>query len=178
MALKNRYGNGYDCLIGTESKVNIMQKELEDLQPILVQTGEETEAKLIIVAAETEAADKIKDSVAVEEADAQKIADEANFIKTDCETQLAEAIPALKAAEDAVNCITKGDIAQLKGMANPPKDVKLVTGVVCMFMDIKPEMTMNKETQKKEKDYWKPSVTMMMQPGFLQSLISYDKEAI
>jgi len=31
MALKNRYGNGYDCLIGTESKVNTMQKELEDL---------------------------------------------------------------------------------------------------------------------------------------------------
>jgi len=31
MGLKNRYGNGYDCLVETESKVNIMQKELEDL---------------------------------------------------------------------------------------------------------------------------------------------------
>jgi len=30
-ALKDRYGNGYECLIGTEGKVNIMQKELEDL---------------------------------------------------------------------------------------------------------------------------------------------------
>jgi dynein heavy chain len=29
--LKNRYGDGYDCLVDTESKVNIMQKELEDL---------------------------------------------------------------------------------------------------------------------------------------------------
>ena len=127
MALKNRYGNGYDCLIGTESKVNTMQKELEDLQPILIETGEETAKKLIIVTRETEEADKIKDSVSIEEADAQKIASEANEIKTDCETQLAEAIPALKAAEDAVNCITKGDIAQLKGMATPPKDVVLVT---------------------------------------------------
>jgi len=43
MALKNRYGNGYDCLIGTESKVHIMQKELEDLQPILIETGKQTE---------------------------------------------------------------------------------------------------------------------------------------
>jgi len=31
MSLKNRYSNGYDCLIDTESKVNKMQKELEDL---------------------------------------------------------------------------------------------------------------------------------------------------
>jgi dynein heavy chain len=131
MALKNRYANGYDCLVDTELKVNSMQKELEDLQPILIETGKETAAKLIIVTEETEAADKIKTSVAIEEADASKIAASANAIKTDCETQLASAIPALKAAEDAVNCIQKGDIAVLKGLANPPPDVKLVTGVVC-----------------------------------------------
>lgn len=52
----------------------------------MVETGKETEAKLIIVTKETEEADKIKSSVALEEADAQKIADEANAIKVDCET--------------------------------------------------------------------------------------------
>ena len=35
-ALRDRYSNGYDCLISTEKNVNIMQKELEDLQPILI----------------------------------------------------------------------------------------------------------------------------------------------
>jgi len=58
--LKNRYGNGYDCLIDTESKVNIMQKELEDLQPVLIETGKETEIKLVEVTRETESADKVK----------------------------------------------------------------------------------------------------------------------
>lgn len=58
--LKDRYGNGYECLISTESNVNIMEKELVDLQPILVQKGKETEEKLVIVTRETEAADKIK----------------------------------------------------------------------------------------------------------------------
>jgi dynein heavy chain len=58
--LKDRYSNGYDCLIQTESSVNIMEKELVDLQPILVQKGKETEEKLVIVTKETEAADKIK----------------------------------------------------------------------------------------------------------------------
>jgi dynein heavy chain len=84
----------------------------------------------------------------------------------------------LKAAEDAVNCITKGDIAVLKGLAKPPPDVKNVTMVVCMFFKKTPEMKMNPETQKKEKDYWGPSIKMMMDPGFLKSLINYEKEEI
>lgn len=176
--LKDRYGNGYDCLIQTESSVNVMEKELVDLQPILIQKGKETEEKLVIVTKETEAADLIKQNVSKEEAEAQKIADEANEIKTDCEQQLAEAIPALKAAEDAVNCITKGDIAQLKGYSKPPAPVALVTQVVCMFMNIQPQSKTDPETQKKVKDYWGPSLKMMQDSGFLQSLVNYDKEGI
>jgi dynein heavy chain len=38
-AQKDRYSNGYDCLIGTEEKVNIMKQEIIDLQPILIETG-------------------------------------------------------------------------------------------------------------------------------------------
>lgn len=63
-----------------------MKQEIIDLQPIIIQTGKETAEKLVVVTAETEEADKIKAVVSVEEADAQKIADEANAIKTDCET--------------------------------------------------------------------------------------------
>lgn len=59
---------------------------------------------------------------------------------------MAEAIPALKAAEDAVNCITKSDIAVLKGFAKPPAPVALVTSVVCMFMKMPPVAKMNPET--------------------------------
>jgi dynein heavy chain len=43
MALKNRYSNGYDCLIRTESSVSKMQKELEDLKPKLIETSKITE---------------------------------------------------------------------------------------------------------------------------------------
>ena len=84
----------------------------------------------------------------------------------------------MKAAEDAVNCITKGDIAVLKGFSKPPAAVALVTQVVCMFMNVPPATKMNPETQKREKDYWGPSLKMMQDSGFLQSLINYDKEGI
>jgi dynein heavy chain len=164
--------------VETETKVNQMQKQLEDLQPILIETGKETEAKLIIVTKETEEADKVKSAVSVEEADAQKIADEANTIKVDCETQLAEAIPALKAAEEAVKCITGQDIAILKKLGKPPDDVKLVTQVVCMLFGKKPEIKMNPETQRREANWWVPSLQIMNDTKFLNNLINYDKEAM
>lgn len=85
-------------------------------------------------------------------------------------------MPALKAAQDAVKCITKGDIAELKNLAKPPTDVTLVTKVVCMLFGVAPIREMNPETQKREENYWKPSVTMMMDPKFLTKLIEYEKD--
>jgi len=46
-------------------------------------------------------------------------------------------------------------------MAKPPPDVVLVTKVVCMLFDIKPIREMNPDTQKREENWWKPSLTMM-----------------
>jgi len=103
--LRDRYANGYDCLIETETKVETMKKELIDLQPTLVEENAKAQEMLIVVNREAEAAGKIADAIAIEEAAAQKIANSANAIKVDCETQLAEAMPALKAAQDAVKCI-------------------------------------------------------------------------
>jgi len=39
-----------------------------------------------------------------------------------------------------------------------------------MFKGVAPDSKMNPETQKKEKDWWGPSVKMMMQSDFLNSL--------
>ena len=166
-ALRDRYSNGYDCLVDTEGKVNTMQRELEDLQPVLQEENAKAGEQLVVVAREAEAANKIAEAIAVEEAAAQKIADSANAIKTDCEAQLAEALPALKAAQEAVKCISKGDIAELKNLAKPPEDVKLVTKVVCMLFGRTPIKEMNPETQKREENWWKPSVQMMIDPKFL-----------
>jgi len=49
-----------------------------------------------------------------------------------------------------------------------------------MFRDIPPEVKMNPETQKREKNYWCPSLKMMQEtsPPFLQTLINFDKEGI
>ena len=123
-----------------------MQKELEDLQPKLIEASKETAIKEQIVEGEAVEAEKIKVVVAADEAVAAKAAAEANAIKEDCEKELAEAMPILKSAEKALECITSNDVTNAKKMLKPPEDQKMVLSAVCVLMGLKPEAKMNPET--------------------------------
>jgi dynein heavy chain len=59
----------------------------------------------------------------------QKAVDEANEIKADCENDLAEAMPALEAAENALKVLEKKDLDLLKSMRNPPLPIKITMQV-------------------------------------------------
>lgn len=117
----------------------------------------EVEAKSKIVRADEEAA-TIK-------------ASEAQALKDECESDLAEAIPALEAALSALDTLKvsacqpnelhhssrfsqlnqnsnllpvsfqPSDITIVKSMKNPPSAVKLVMSAVCVMKGIKPDMT-------------------------------------
>ena len=178
MGLKNRYENGYSCLISTEANVSKMRQELEDLQPKLIEASKETEIKEKIVEGEAVAAEKIRVVVAADEAVASKAAGEANAIKEDCEKELAEAMPILNAAAKALECITPNDITLAKKMLKPPEDQKMVLSAVCVLMGLKPESKMNTETQKKELDFWPVAIKMMNGSTFLKDLQEYDKDSI
>lgn len=85
------------------------------------------------------------------------MADEANAIKTDCEAALADAIPALRAAEEALNAITKNDITEIKTIAKPHKDVEMVMQGVMILLGEKPDKKMDGATGQRIVDYWKPA---------------------
>ena len=70
MGLKNRYENGFNCLIKTEQDVGKMQVELEAMQPELIVRSEEVEKQTLIVEKQTVDAEVIKESVAKEKAGA------------------------------------------------------------------------------------------------------------
>lgn len=95
---------------------------------------------------ETIEAEKIREVVAGEEAIAAKAAGEANAIKEDCEKDLTEAMPVLKAASEALDCITKNDITFVKKLPQPPDDLKMVLSSVCVLMGLKPEGRMDPNT--------------------------------
>jgi len=66
--VRKRYEVGLEKLIATEESVAGMQEELVLLQPQLIKAGLETEAAMVVIAAETVEADKVKEVVAREEA--------------------------------------------------------------------------------------------------------------
>ena len=82
-----------------------MQKNLEDLKPQLVVKSKEVDEQAKVVEAESAIAEKEQDKVEAETAVAQTAADKTEAIKTECQRDLDEALPALEAAAKALNAI-------------------------------------------------------------------------
>jgi dynein heavy chain len=132
--LKDRYTNGYNTLIETENKVGTMREQLEALQPQLIEKSKEVEVKSTEVEAATIAAEKVREVVSAETAVAQEAADAANAIKTRCETELGKALPALAAAEKALDSIQKKDVTDMKTVKVLHEDVeRSLKGVMILF---------------------------------------------
>lgn len=97
-------------------QVSVMQKELQDLQPELVKTSKETQELMVKIERDTVEAEAKKEVVAADEAVANEAAAKAKAIKDECEADLAEALPALESAIQALNTLTPKDITLVKSM--------------------------------------------------------------
>jgi dynein heavy chain len=80
---------GLEKVYFAEAQVSVMKQELEDLQPILLQTTQETNTLLKQIDADTKDAQATREIVEAEEAIANVKAGEAKAIKDDCEKELA-----------------------------------------------------------------------------------------
>ncbi|XP_073998137.1 dynein axonemal heavy chain 3-like isoform X3 [Rhodnius prolixus] len=177
--LRTRYEVGLEKLDFAASQVAVMQDELHALQPQLVKTSEETEKLMVKIEQDTVIVEAKKEIVAADEALANEAAAAAQAIKDDCESDLAEAIPALEAAIAALNTLKPADITIVKSMKNPPAGVKLVMEAVCVMKGIKPERKPDPSgSGKMIEDYWGPSQKMLGDMKFLDSLKGYDKDNI
>lgn len=91
--------------IFTYWQIATMQIQLESLQPELVKSSEETERMITVIekeSAEVEATTRI---VKADEAVANEQASSSKALKDECEAELAEAIPALEAAQAALDTL-------------------------------------------------------------------------
>ena len=53
---------------------------------------------------------------------------------TECEIDLAEAMPALKAAEEALKVLDKKQIDLLRAMKKPPNVIRVVMKALCLLI--------------------------------------------
>ncbi len=145
--------------------VDDMKAELILLRPQIDQKTEETEKLMVVLDEQKKIADEQAKITAVEEQAAQVLYNEVMVIKTDCETELAKAMPIYKEALGALDTLNKNDIIEMKSYAKPPEDLVLVITAVCFLLD-KPEN-------------WDEGKKLMNQPeAFINSLKTFDKDNI
>ncbi|KAK5669543.1 hypothetical protein QVD99_003934 [Batrachochytrium dendrobatidis] len=177
--VRKRYAGGLDKLQFAAEQIARMQVDLKELQPQLLKTSEETIEMLAKIEKESVEVESTRKTVASDEAIASFKAEQSAAMKNECENDLAEALPLLNAALAALDTLKKTDIDLVKSMKNPPDGVKLVMEAVCVMKDIKPEKIPDPSgSGRMVLDYWKPSLKMLGDPQFLNSLKSFDKDDI
>lgn len=178
MDAKMRYIGGLETLKQASAAVEIMQKELNELQPKLVEMAENSRKMMIEINTETIAASAAAEQVKKDEIIANEKANAAQMLKDECEKDLAQAIPSLEDAIQSLNTLKPTDITLVKTMKNPPAVIKLVMAAVCVMKSIPPDRVNDPTTGKKVNDYWGPSKRILGDMGFLQSLKDFDKDNI
>ncbi|CAG9858599.1 unnamed protein product [Phyllotreta striolata] len=175
---RNRYEMGLEKLDFAAGQIGLMQLELHNLQPQLVIASANTEKLMVKIEQDAVIVEKQKEIVGADEALANEAAAASQAIKDDCESDLAEAIPALEAAVEALNTLKPADITVVKSMKNPPSGVKLVMEAVCVMKQVKPDRKLDPSSGKMIDDYWSSSVKVLGDMKFLESLKNYDKDNI
>ncbi|KAL7746739.1 hypothetical protein RI367_007902 [Sorochytrium milnesiophthora] len=178
-ALRKRTATGLEKLLNATKEVEILQEELEAMQPMLLQTSQETEYTMKRIAADKIKSEEIREIVVKEETAASKKAEETKAIADDAQRDLDEALPALAAALESLNSLSKNDVIEIRSMQRPPEGVKLVIEAVCIMKQLKPKKIDGDKPGKKVDDYWEVGKALLSDPAkFLDSLMTYDKDNI
>ncbi len=173
---KLRYDNGLMKLQQTEDQVEKMKTFLEDLQPKLQVATIETDALIVQVTADRIVANEQSVIVNADAAACAKVAAEATALKNSCEADLAEAIPALEAAEKALKSLSKADITEMKAMKKPSMAIKMTMAAVAILCGVAKDKKC-KEGDPRIDPYWEPAVKDLLGDSkFLQRLQTYDRD--
>ncbi|KAL6428106.1 hypothetical protein ACFW04_008466 [Cataglyphis niger] len=174
--VKARYEGGLGQLDSTHQQVTVMQNTLKELQPQLITATQDIQKMLADVERENQEVAEFEKVVKVDEAAAEVVANEAAVIKSECDADLAAAMPILNRAQAALDTLTTADIAVVKVMKHPPYGVRLIVESVCVLRQIKPEKVQKNGVYVD--DYWKAALRMLSDAKFLDSLLNFDKDNI
>ncbi|CAF4763844.1 unnamed protein product [Pieris macdunnoughi] len=175
----NALKTGLNKLNQTEVEVKQLQIELAELKPLMEKAAEETRKVIDQIASDTAIAEEARIKVEKEQAMAEAMAKETTAMAEDAQRDLDEAMPALRAAEKALQELNRNDVVEVKAMKTPPAGVVLVIESLCVVFDIKPIKEPGPNLGQKILNYWKPGSQMLADPtAFLDSLMKFDKESI
>ncbi|KAL9654899.1 hypothetical protein ABK040_008689 [Willaertia magna] len=175
--LRGKFELGLRRIAETDKDVNIMQKELEVLQPTLIELSKQNEELSKKIEKESVIANEKAKKLAVEQEELntrqEKNAEERKL----CLEALERVEPIWAEAKKKVSEITSQQIAEVRGMGSPPEGVKMVLKAICILKGEKVKMA-DDGMGRKTKDYWATSKEMMARAGFLKYIKEFDVESL
>lgn len=168
-----RYEQGLRILADTQSKVQVLQAEL-NVKMIEVDKKKKETNDLIEKVGKESAIAEAEQKIANEEEEKTNVAaQEAGDLAAKAATELEKALPALLSAQDAVNCIAKPQITEMKSLGSPPGGV-LVTAR-CVLILLGEKITLQDPDDK----LWKKSQQVMNNPQqFLDRVKGFNGKSI
>ncbi|VCW69734.1 unnamed protein product [Gulo gulo] len=164
VSARDRVKNGLTKLLETNVLVDKMKLELSALEPVLFQKSQDVEALMDKLAVDQENADQVRSIVQEDEATAKVKAEETQAIADDAQRDLEEALPALDAANRALDSLDKADISEIRVFTKPPDMVMTVMEAISILLNAKPD--------------WPTAKQLLGDSNFLRRLLEYDKENI
>eukprot|EP00898_Chlorokybus_atmophyticus_P005400 jgi/Chlat1/5861/Chrsp4S06373 len=155
---------GLQKLEETKEQVAVMQGVCQEKKVTVAKAKRDSEDLLVEIVQEKRAADEQEKQVSAEAQKIEREAAECNVIATDCQKDLDKALPALKAAEDALNVLTKKDLSEVKAYAKPPALVEMTLSAVMTVLRRPPT--------------WDETKKALGDASFLEKLLRFDKDKL
>ena len=165
-----RLERGLTTMDQTTKQVDILKEKLVLTMENVKVEEEKTDELIQIVNKEAEDAEKEQAIAQKQEEETNVIANNAKKQMDEANEQLAAAIPAMEAAEGAVDCLSVKAIVEFSAFNQPPPGTELVTRAVQILKGV---------TNKKQLTDWGAQQKMMKPPqNFIDSLKAFDKDNI
>ncbi|WIA10356.1 hypothetical protein OEZ85_010548 [Tetradesmus obliquus] len=161
----SRLSNGLAKLVQASAEVDVLQKELSQAKVVVEAATQECNQLLEVISVNTADAETKQKSAQEKEAALQVESLQIAQDKEEAEQALSEAIPALEEAAAALNDLKRDDITEIRSFAKPHVLVQRVCECVVILKNLKDVS-------------WAGAKSMMTDPGFLKSLVEFDKDGL
>jgi len=156
--------NGLQKLSDTAEQVAEMSIELEQKKKIVARAQTECEEMLVVIVQEKRVVDEQQKQVNTESEKIAKEEKETKVIADDAQADLDKAMPALEAAQKALELLNKKDLAEVKMYQKPPKAVEKTIEAVMVL--------------RKSEPTWAEGKKQLGDPNFPVQLVNYDKDTL
>lgn len=112
-----------------ELKEKLKVEEIE-----VTKKNQEADRLIKVVETETKKVTEQREAAAIEEKEVAEKKERVAERQTECDRDLQKALPALKAAEEALNTLNRNNLTELKSFATPPAAVLKVTATLQILL--------------------------------------------